>query len=76
MHPYRDAVYRAERGVVSDSEELVLYRLLVVIGALPIVTALATKAVIGPESTMGLLMVAAGLIGWASNLRTRRWRRP
>jgi len=68
-HPYREApepAHRAGRG-----EEAVLYGLLVVVGLIPVLVALATGAKFGGEPTIGMMMVGAGLWGlWG--LRPRR----
>lgn len=56
----------ADRG-----EEAVLYGLLVLIGLIPILIALATGAKFGAEPSIGILMVGSGLWGlW--RLRERR----
>ena len=62
MHPYRDnpAPPEPER---YGSEELVLYVLLVVIGAIPVIVALAQQESLGADATLGLLMTAGGLFG-------------
>jgi hypothetical protein len=44
-------------------EELVLYALLVLIGAIPVIITVAQRTTFGVEATVGLLMVAAGLLG-------------
>lgn len=56
-------------------EELILCALLIVIGAIPVVIALAQREVFGVEATSGFLMVCAGAIGatvhvWRSHGRT------
>jgi hypothetical protein len=52
-----------DRSSTHHREELVLYGLLVVIGALPVGTTLARRAAFEVEATLGLLMVCAGVIG-------------
>jgi hypothetical protein len=42
---------------------VILYGLLVVIGAIPVVIALVQRAAFGVDATLGLLMVCAGAIG-------------
>lgn len=46
-----------------ESEELILYGLLVVIGAIPVVITLFQGVVFDVEATIGLFMVCAGLVG-------------
>lgn len=71
MHPYRED---PEPGDGTDrGEEAILYSLLVSIGLIPILIALATRANFGAEPTIGILMVGSGLGGlWG--LRRRRHR--
>ena len=52
-----------ERPSKPQPEELILYGLLVGIGAIPVVIALVQRASFGVEATLGLLMVCAGAIG-------------
>jgi len=63
MHPYRTPPTTAERAPVHDPEELVLFGLLVVIGAIPLVLSLARGVAFDGEATLGLLMVFAGVVG-------------
>ncbi len=51
------------------AEELVVYVLLVLIGAIPVVTAVASGERFEAEPTLGLLMVAAGLAGACGHVR-------
>lgn len=44
-------------------EELIIYTLLIVIGAIPITNAVEAGATIGVEATIGLLMIVAGCAG-------------
>lgn len=48
----------------KGSEERVIYGLLVAIGAIPVGITVAQHAVFGADATLGLLMVAAGAVGW------------
>ena len=45
------------------AEELIVYALLVVVGAIPVVVALARHAALQAEATIGLLMICAGALG-------------
>jgi hypothetical protein len=69
VHPYRED---PEPGDGADrGEEAILYSLLVFIGLIPILIALAIGAKFGAEPTIGILMVGSGLWGlWG--LRRRR----
>jgi hypothetical protein len=52
---------------------MILYGLMVVIGAMPVVMALAGGTSFGVEATIGLLMVCAGALGASAYAwRTRR----
>jgi hypothetical protein len=53
----------ANQSSSSYPEELILYGLLVVIGAIPVAVAVAERTTFGVEATIGLLMVCAGVIG-------------
>ncbi|HEX7841620.1 MAG TPA: hypothetical protein VF469_29325 [Kofleriaceae bacterium] len=53
----------ADRRSTSHPEELILYGLLVGIGAIPVVIALVQHAAFGVDATLGLLMVCAGAVG-------------
>jgi len=44
-------------------EELIVYSLLIGIGAIPVVTAIVEHTALGVEATLGLIMVCAGLLG-------------
>ncbi|HEU4727001.1 MAG TPA: hypothetical protein VFT22_03910 [Kofleriaceae bacterium] len=48
---------------MAHSEEPVLYGLLVLIGAIPVVIALVRRETFGVDASLGLLMVCAGAIG-------------
>jgi len=58
----RGAAPRPERST-CDPEDAVLYGLLVVIGLIPILTALVTRATFGVEASLGMMMVVGGLLG-------------
>jgi len=47
----------------SGREELILYTLLVVVGAMPIVGVLADGAAFGAEATIGLILFLLGAVG-------------
>jgi len=63
MTPYRKSYMFANHSSSSHPEELILYGLLVVIGAIPVAVAVAERTTFGVEATIGLLMVCAGVIG-------------
>lgn len=63
MHPYREPPMPAGRPSKPHPEELILYGLLVGIGAIPVVIALVQRATFGTDATLGLLMVCAGVLG-------------
>ena len=44
-------------------EELILYTLLVIVGAIPVVVALVEHRAFGVAATLGFLMVCAGAMG-------------
>ena len=54
---------RTNRPIMSPSEELILYGLLVLVGAIPVVIALVRRETFGVDASLGLLMVCAGAIG-------------
>jgi hypothetical protein len=56
--------YMSTRQPTTSSEERIIYGLLVVIGAIPVGVAIAQHAVLGADATLGLLMIAAGVVGW------------
>ena len=62
-HPYRDLPVPATTVPAPLLEELILYALLVAIGAIPAVLALVDGGALGVEATIGLIMVCAGLRG-------------
>jgi len=65
---------RAKRSIHPDLEELILYALMTIIGAIPVAIALAQRATFGFDSTLGLLMVVLGVVGMSVQL-TRYLRR-
>ena len=71
MHPDRHTHVAVER-TESDREELIIYGLLILIGALPVAIALARRAIFGFDATFGLLMVLVGLVGVVVRLRPSR----
>jgi hypothetical protein len=74
MCPYRQVSTSApETQPRWNAEELVLYGLLVAIGAIPVVVAVVGGGMFGVEPTIGLGMVCLGLIGTVVHLcRNRR----
>lgn len=73
MHPYRDPPPLAEHVERPSPEELILYGLLVAIGAIPVVLALASGGTFDVNATLGLLMVLGGALGGiAYTCRIRR----
>jgi hypothetical protein len=63
MHPYRDPPLLADDVERRSPEELILYGLLVAIGAIPVVLALASGGTFDVNATLGLLMVSGGALG-------------
>jgi len=49
--------------MARDSDDLLVYGLLVAIGIIPVATTLARGVSFGVEATVGLLMVCAGILG-------------
>ena len=72
MHPYRDSPVDHEGASKTGSEELVLYALLFVIGAVPTIVAIVQGTSFGIDGTLGALMMAAGLFGAIGHLRRTR----
>jgi hypothetical protein len=54
---------RPSTSSFPNPEELILYALLVLIGAIPTGDALVQQASFGVEATLGVLMICAGVIG-------------
>ena len=58
-------------------EELVLYGLLAVIGAIPVIIAIVERVPFSADASLGLLMVCAGLVGAIGHLwQARRTSEP
>jgi uncharacterized membrane protein YqaE (UPF0057 family) len=56
----------------ASSEELILYGLFVLIGAIPVAIALVQRGMFGVDATLGLLMVCLGTIGAFVHVRRAR----
>lgn len=69
MHPYRTSAPNDEPEPASDHDELVIYALLVAIGVVPVIVALALGAAFGTEATIGAAMIALGAAGLARRMR-------
>ncbi len=63
MHPYRELPVLVKKAPRLDPEELILYGLLMVIGAIPVLLAVGGSASFGVDASVGLLMVCAGAVG-------------
>ena len=63
---------RTDHTTDPSSEELILYGLLVLIGAIPVAIALIQRAMFGVDATLGLMMVCAGAIGTIAHVRRAR----
>jgi hypothetical protein len=63
MHPYRENALLVDTPSTTCPEELIFYGLLVVIGAIPVVVAIAQRVAFGGDATIGLLMIGTGLAG-------------
>ncbi len=73
MHPYRHIPAPATKARSGwNVEELIVYGLLVLVGAIPVVTSLARHATFGAEATIGLLMLSAGAVGIIAHVRSAR----
>jgi hypothetical protein len=72
MHPYRTSAPNSDPEPASDHDELVIYALLVAIGVIPVIVALALGAALGTEATLGAAMLAVGLAGLARRRHTTR----
>ena len=73
MTPYRKMPSSApETRPDRNAEELILYGLLVAIGAIPVALALVQGGVFGVEPTLGLVMLCMGLLGVSLYLRRNR----
>ncbi len=62
----------AKRFVDPDPEEMVLYALLAAIGVIPVAITLVRQAIFGFDATLGLLMVAIGVVGMVVQLARKR----
>ncbi|HEX3761149.1 MAG TPA: hypothetical protein VHW23_20785 [Kofleriaceae bacterium] len=69
MHPYRELPTHHE-APSAPREELILYAILCVIGAIPLAIALLGGG-FGVEATLGLAMTLAGLVGLIGATRRR-----
>jgi len=63
MHPYRDIPTRPARRHPVDPEDLVLYGMLMGIGAIPVIIALIERIAFGFDATLGLMMLVVGAVG-------------
>jgi hypothetical protein len=75
-HPYREPQATVNRPAAALGEELILYVALCAVGAIPVVIALVRGGAFGVEPTLGLAMIAAGLLGLLAGLRAARVRCP
>ena len=76
MHPYRSAPMRTTRQAQIQPEDLVLYGLMIFIGIIPVIITLVDRAVFGFDATLGLMMVAVGLVGLLYHRLRARFRSP
>jgi hypothetical protein len=75
MHPYRDPPVSTDPVERPTPEEPILYGLLITIGAIPVVLALASGGTFDVNATLGLLMICSGALGAiAYTVRMRRSR--
>lgn len=73
MHPFRESAVHAKPRSRAQPEELILYALLIAIGAIPVAIALGEQAAFGVEATLGLIMMCLGALGGLGDLaRSRR----
>ena len=72
MHPYRTSAPNVEPEPANDHDELVIYALLVAIGAIPVIIAFALGAAVGTQATIGGAMIGLGAAGLARAVRRRR----
>lgn len=63
MHPYRDVPSQPTRQPAADPEGFILYGILAAIGAIPVVVALVERTMFGADATLGLIMLAVGVVG-------------
>jgi hypothetical protein len=71
LHPYRKLPLDRDARSASG-EELILYAVLVVVGAIPVAAALVRGGAFGVEATIGLGMALAGVAGVWSRLAADR----
>jgi hypothetical protein len=75
MHPYRKPPACPAQRPPVYFEELLIYGLLVVVGAIPVAMTLAQHGAFGSEATLGILMLGAGTLGaialWWRTFRRR-----
>ena len=72
MNPYRKTPQPEPRKRVAENrEEYVICGLLVAIGAIPVVFALASGSKFGAQATLGLMMVLWGAVGLGMLWRVR-----
>lgn len=77
MHPYRDRPMFASRNSHRPPvEELIIYALLMITGAIPVTSAVQAGCRFGVEATIGAIMIGAGGLGvisyaWAAARRRR-----
>ena len=64
MHPYRDRpMFSQRKSNRPPVEELIIYALLMITGAIPVTNAIEAGGRVGVEATIGALMIAAGAVG-------------
>jgi hypothetical protein len=63
MHPYREMPMRTDHPSNPRYEELIVYGLLLLVGAIPIWLAVAHREFFGVDATLGVLMSGAGTVG-------------
>jgi hypothetical protein len=73
VHPYRELPTDRE-APSAPSEELILYVVLCIVGAIPLAVALLRGGAFGVEATVGLAMALAGLAGLLASARAIRGR--
>ena len=77
MHPYRDSPMFSQRKADRPPiEELIIYALLMITGAIPVTSALEAGGGFGVEATIGALMIGAGVLGVIGYAWTTARKRP
>lgn len=76
MHPYRSAPMRTVEHAQIQPEDLVLYGMMIFIGIIPVIITLVEGAAFGFDATLGLMMVAVGLVGLLYHRLRARFRSP